>query len=497
MEISNEIRAKPGWVTKYKNPEIVAKWKKEVGEKSEFMDEIFDFVIRELQWFENVENSWPEFSANNFKIGPDDKIVYSDSAVEKATASQFYKDAGIFEKSLTAKDFHPGSNDQVVDLVHPSLYHLVYGRTKILQDGKLVTSEYDNQITKVKADVADFGISQKFQWIPSVMTFNKETRRFEFSSYINNIHPKFNELYHSIGSVFNNIVPGLNFSLARYLSEEYIRIPIPGFTDAYNEDFEEYQERLYAIYDEDGGYDVEQEEELEAQRVNYLRKFVPKYEADPETVDFDLRSFGSAKVIVKMANIELTPENPKYPGGSWHVEGTINEDIVATVLYYYDMENVVGSKLSFKFAYSDPNYEQSDTVYCEKIFGLNDGDKMSRYLGSLEAQKDRVIIFPNCFQHHVDEFELEDKTKPGFRKILCFFVVDPHNPHIKATDVVPFQQEGWPLENQFPGVEDVTTMTLAEAQNFRQELMSERSTKNDNDDDFDNPYLRNFSLCEH
>ena len=27
------------------------------------------------------------------------------------------------------------------------------------------------------------------------------------------------------------------------------------------------------------------------------------------------------QIIVKLANIELTPENPKYDGGSWHLEG--------------------------------------------------------------------------------------------------------------------------------------------------------------------------------
>jgi hypothetical protein len=29
------------------------------------------------------------------------------------------------------------------------------------------------------------------------------------------------------------------------------------------------------------------------------------------------------QVIVKLANIVLTPERPKYPGGSWHVEGKL------------------------------------------------------------------------------------------------------------------------------------------------------------------------------
>jgi hypothetical protein len=29
------------------------------------------------------------------------------------------------------------------------------------------------------------------------------------------------------------------------------------------------------------------------------------------------------QVIVKLANIELTPEKPEYEGGSWHIEGQL------------------------------------------------------------------------------------------------------------------------------------------------------------------------------
>ena len=41
------------------------------------------------------------------------------------------------------------------------------------------------------------------------------------------------------------------------------------------------------------------------------------------------------KVIVKLANIALTPEKPDNNGGAWHVEGMGNEAIVATVIYYF------------------------------------------------------------------------------------------------------------------------------------------------------------------
>lgn len=77
----------------------------------------------------------------------------------------------------------------------------------------------------------------------------------------------------------------------------------------------------------------------------------------------------TVKVIVKLANIVLTPENPVYLGGSWHVEGMLvsvlsfilkllwqeaklivnkNERIVATGIYYYDQENITESELRFR-----------------------------------------------------------------------------------------------------------------------------------------------------
>lgn len=54
------------------------------------------------------------------------------------------------------------------------------------------------------------------------------------------------------------------------------------------------------------------------------------------------------QVIVKIANIHLTPEHPEYSGGSWHIEDKLNEHICATSLYYYDNENITDSHLAFR-----------------------------------------------------------------------------------------------------------------------------------------------------
>ena len=60
---------------------------------------------------------------------------------------------------------------------------------------------------------------------------------------------------------------------------------------------------------------------------------------------------------VKLANIELTPENPEYNGGVWHVEGMENENIVASGIYYYTSENITPSLLGFRAAVKEPDYE--------------------------------------------------------------------------------------------------------------------------------------------
>lgn len=46
------------------------------------------------------------------------------------------------------------------------------------------------------------------------------------------------------------------------------------------------------------------------------------------TSEIDLRqNFGKLQIIVKLANIHLSPEKPTYEGGAWHVEGQANESM--------------------------------------------------------------------------------------------------------------------------------------------------------------------------
>jgi len=150
-------------------------------------------------------------------------------------------------------------------------------------------------------------------------------------------------------------------------------------------------------------------------------KFVP---VEMKDVSLEGRN---VQVIVKMANIHLTPEKPKYEGGVWHLEGMANEGIVATGIYYYETENITDSFLNFRQACREPNYEQSDDRGVEFVYNLENEGPLIQEIGAVATIQDRCIAFPNVIQHRVGSFELKDKTKNGHRKILggififCFF----------------------------------------------------------------------------
>lgn len=502
IDLSNQIRQKPNWETKFTDPEIAAKWKTELQAQdhgSRNFDEVFNYTLKELDWYKRAE---ADLASSGFKYSINELILYSDIAISEQTK----KDFKIYEELLEAsieKDYHPKSNNLVVDVVHPSLYHLVYDRTQEVVDGKLQTVKFSENIQKVKEYVLDYGLSKCFQWLPAIMTLDKNANRFEFASYINNLHPiKHSELYTQIATIFNACIPGLARCLSHFGAEIYTRIEIPNGSDAYNEEYTEKEKKLWEL-DLDPEQELEFEEELAKLRKTCIKNVLPSWEHDPIMKPINFASFDNLKVIVKLANIELTPENPKYEGGSWHVEGTINEDIVATILYYYDVENITESKLSFREFVNDPNYEQGDDFFCEYYYGLKDGDLMRKSTGSVTAQEDRVVIFPNIYQHHVDAFELADKTKPGHRKILCFFVVDPYNTNVKGSDTIPPQQEDWAsddalMSKYFPGIKNQKTMSYAEALENREKLMTERTLLDAAAvDDYEIGFYREFSLCEH
>ena len=111
-------------------------------------------------------------------------------------------------------------------------------------------------------------------------------------------------------------------------------------------------------------------------------------------------------------------------------------------------------------------------------------------------------------QHKVESFRLQDPNKPGVRKILVFFLVDP-NVRVLTTALVPPQQQTWfemeldhlQIFSCFPT--EVRELIMQYAWHFpheralqvRDEVMNER--KYFTEQNTEKVFLREFSLCEH
>ena len=230
------------------------------------------------------------------------------------------------------KDWHPGSNGKVLDLVHPSLYPLVYGRTRVLEKGRISLEDCiarcgEGQTTQIppREEVAEFiksgwyytvliPYSRVFQWLPCMVDISGEHCKYvccddpvsenltssinRITSYINNLHPLNKVLYRLIERVIDAAIPLWNLTLGPLEScdwSSYLRVH-------YNRSFQYFNDVI----------DPEQPEP---------DVFDPPTEPD-STIDLKKEYAESGlQIIVKLENIHLTPENPTYEGGSWHVEG--------------------------------------------------------------------------------------------------------------------------------------------------------------------------------
>ncbi|KAJ3576459.1 hypothetical protein NP233_g415 [Leucocoprinus birnbaumii] len=463
-------------------------------------------------------------------------VVKSDTAIpSNLLAALKAAVAPLEDVPKDQQDWHPGSDEQVLDLVHPSLFPLVYGVSRILPDS---TTNLDDCISRCgggevippprpQANLT-VAFSTKFQWLPCDVDISEDTPKIV--SYINNLHPrKHSDLYHVIEQILGHVIPLWNATLSPlretefperivYSSADYDEAAWRGYIAEHQpkqlegESERDYWSRLY------GEWKV-----MEHKRQFYIQPDVEKsFSPPPEGAisDVDLkRDYSSTglQVIVKLANIHLTPDKPRYAGGTWHIEGQQNEHICASAIYYYDIENISTSTLNFRSAINTVHlengvsYEQNDNNWAQDVYGLQAWGWAVQVLGGIKAREGRLVTFPNILQHQVQPFELEDPTKPGHRKILALFLVDPVM-KIISTANVPCQRHDWwsemildsnVLSKLTVELKDMVTkrpdgfpITLKEAKRFREELMEERKefVLDYQDENFRNVKI---SLCEH
>ncbi|KAK8004506.1 hypothetical protein PG989_004225 [Apiospora arundinis] len=553
LDFVNQITDKPDWHKKVFDEQIVQKWKAE-GVRHD--DNLADFYLSE-KMFEVCLAELREKAALFEKtqmvsvLDAELTVVKSDCVVPvKLQQALLSAVRPLEDVPDNQKDWHPGSDEQVLDLVHPSLFPLVYGLSRVLPTGKvpldgcakytgrgetIVRDESPRELDKGGSWSNDLSLKAwgDFQWLPANIDITGSQAKI--TSYINGLHPqKHKDLYGVLEQLVDKAIPLWSDTLSWFHRRSRFTIDGTGDDDyeipeglvydgpnnmiGMTEDDDDWDDRL-----EDMTYCDEYRDWKEQHRVLIQREphdFVPFETTIPEghsRIDLRTRFAESGlQVIFKLANIHLTPEKHKYKGGTWHVEGALNEHICATALYYYDQDNITDSHLAFRHEYDIEEMVmlpmQNEFSSCEEYFGIrNDGSPMKE-LGRVLTKPGRLLTFPNVLQHQVSGFELVDKTKPGHRKILAMFLVDPHIPAISTANVPPQDRRWWAEElrhtpdqrlSRLPkelfdeitkNVEDFP-ISWEQALDIREQLMDERGAIQDSiEGSMDS---NTFSFCEH
>jgi hypothetical protein len=501
MHLSASIRSKSKWFDKFKDIIIRNKWKQEALQQNLLSEKQIDYVLAELEYYDSIRE-------NSMEMSTVDGVWQSDELIPDDIKQSLITCVSSLENIPDdKKDWHPGTNNQILDLVHPSLFCYVNQLTRIINDnnqiidvenaleyigkGEIIDINQTKESSKNKR-TTNYTKSNTYQWLPTEFNVS-EDGQVKIESYINNLHPIENkELYRLIEQIFQRFIPLFNRVLTDLIDQQ--NKPNRINVDPY---------KWYA--DSPSDDDDEDPNENRTLTIPDVGEF---HMVSPNNSMIDLRG-RKLQVIVKLANIVLTPDNPIYSGGVWHVEGMENEHIVASGIYYYSNSNITQSNLQFRTVIREPDYEQNDDRGVRTVYGLASDDALNQPLGELITQEDRCIAFPNLHQHRVAPFQLQDPTQIGVRKILVFFLVDP-SIRILSTAHIPPQQSHWlinllrsmALFQTLPSlvVDKIMSyvdfpMSLNHAKQHREKLMLERKyfISQNNELLFERP----FSLCEH
>jgi len=224
-----------------------------------------------------------------YKVGPSERIWRSDKLIPSSLREKLLRAVAPLEVVPDAeRDWHPGSDGFVLNLVHPALYPIVYGRTV----GRLPGSDTAAILVPPEVKGADPKfVSKHFQFLPSDFSVDDNGNITFISPYINNIHPTHHkELYSVIQEILQRALP----IFERVLSDLARPLLPMRITES-----DYHQSRRKAIID-----------------------CHQRYNGDLKVMNNRLSLNGRIlQVLVRLANIVLTPERPEYPGGKWHAEG--------------------------------------------------------------------------------------------------------------------------------------------------------------------------------
>ncbi|KAL7906919.1 hypothetical protein GGI35DRAFT_457226 [Trichoderma velutinum] len=511
MNIMERLTDKENWYKMIFDDEIVKQWREEALEHPNILywkqatdnkganaiDDVrrppaimdaatFDYCVKELR---NKSNYYIETGIIP-TLDASATIVKSDMLIPVGLRAELQNAFNKLKADQGSNlNWRPNSNEQMLDLVHPSMYPLVYGRTGVLQDEVVGTTDaidkwagkgerIAKETTPIRRDPYSLPASlwsDTYQWLPANVKF-MEDGSVKFTSYINNLHPqKYPQIYSALEKLIEAALPTWDQCLslplergtkigagrtesrfpAQYLNNIVSEIwdpPSPPPLDDDDEDDDEGDEE-----EEEEDDDDDDDEDDDPAVLEWERTRKPVHPSVPEFEDIKYAPRDTARlahkfsktglqVIVKMASIELTPEKPEFSAEEWHIKGQMNEQICATTLYCVDSDNIAPSDIHFRMQTPQcryPTITHDTKTWLERTHGtsLVDGTCLQIY-GSVQMHEGRLLTFPNVFQQRESSIKLKDPSKPGSRHLISLRLVDP-NARIISTANVPPQQHDW------------------------------------------------------
>ncbi|KAK6094015.1 hypothetical protein MT418_8459 [Batrachochytrium dendrobatidis] len=475
IQYLQSILCKPMWWIDITNQHIVEQWRADsLGQN--ILPSTFNLALEQLEFFVKQLVCSGSDGLGTIVPGPVELTYILDNGIPD----------NVYTRLMTnVSDIEHGSNHNTGQMVHnlidASMYSVVYGQTMIAPLS--IRLKYTTMVpcdillsTRLVSDTPIIGsssgfISRKFQCLPSEFRVEQDGS-VTINSYINNLNPIWHrDMYKCIAKIFKCFVPMFE-SLIRTMDPRFKYIDICNGTKGYEPPNQSSR----------GGMEPDTEVIRPVYVPTLPEHFKPDYGLG---MSVSLRG-RNLQVIVKLTNIQLTPSKPKYNEGDWHIEGPINESIVATGLYYYDVENITTPKLDFRVTVDSFRRKKASDMYWKDVYDIIDEESpRNQYIGSLEVSNGRCVVYPNRYQHKEQSFELADPTQPGHCKILTFFVVNPScrivsTAHVapqqpqwynSSLDKTPIPPELWNDATQYiQGVQ-----SPAEAKHYRDELTGDRT----------------------
>lgn len=189
------------------------------------------------------------------------------------------------------------------------------------------------------------------------------------------------------------------------------------------------------------------------------------------------------QIIVQVTSIDLTPGHPTYSGDrEFHVAGMLNEHIVATAVYYYDVQNIDGAKISFEqeARINNESFNVDNEDFISNVWDIPDCDvpegdefwqlpKALQTLGAIKISPGRFLAWPNTLRSKAETFKLDDPSCPGHLHFVTLWLVDPHY-RICSTQNVPPQRGDWAVPSEASTeIGEGQSMTPKQAQGYWQD----------------------------